>query len=1079
MSHELCHWDIDAPKFRKAFFPSSLKPSDTALLTSPCVVKIALAYQLYRNDQKPKSLNCGELSKQRPKGDFVRCYFASWVYFEVGRPLITNYFQKPQSFPCTLTRGNVEKHLAALIIFLEWRVRPHLSLPYQKYLVSPGGNRDQSFFDAQAALEKSPDTLALYHKTPAWLRKHTFQSYGAYGDAEREIMNCLVSEMKKRAQGLWGFVAQSPHQGGVLNQEQFAKYRSLLRNKLEYADGKTVPLTRRFIPPPLVTITPENRHQHVGYTSYIHRDKHLIVSGAFLSGKTTLLRMIALFQASDIAVIWLSAPTLSRLNGATIEEVFSEALRGLMGSLSEEKLSRWCDMLKVTQHRVFILDAIIPPSQKLVRLLAEFGRVIIGVQDAMELPPSFAGLQWETLKLTEWPTPELRRLLRKEAPHFVDTLPDTLDMLIRAGLPPLPGWVLALHHAQIQNNLSLFHVVRAVMRAKFEQNPPPKRYHSTLRRIAWRMFRFREPCPRNTQSPTRCKKVLKWGQRVGLIVQKKDGFYSHFRFIHPLVQQFLVAEFLVRSRSLRDLEDLEENEHWLDHLIDEHPPYIWRERYLRISMLPYKVNQVLKFVIHILHQEDRWQDIFALLDVIYERTAPLFQARDVRTRPLLGETSGAVGLIRRLILEASYFSSETDCSQLIGSWPHKDAPPDQALNDCRKLQELYQLSCEIAIQTIDDLLFRFRRRPLSDYFYDDLRRFSSYLWELNPLPSAEAKQIAQILIDYPSLIHSDATDAVLSPNVNQALEQLLIQKGNDIDKSDLANILMGLSQRRALSALAISLISQANHLGKRELLRMLSLKGDKDATRMLLLLWNASFLQLTPADFAVIKRAWTGDWIDLFPLVLEQYRRFRFRQPYLWQVYARYWLADSDPQRIREFLLSIDLFSTPLDLLAGIFFWTYPEPPSVELALTLIDLLHYIREPINYGRNGSKAIESWIVSLLYVNDIKSRSLLLPLSTQEILFILETQKLSDWDRVHIAEYILLSRLNESSIQEFCHQWLAQKDAQSGQIAAAILLLECGKRLDEFYPALESKAEEVIQYAIQKRDKRCRSRLIEVN
>ena len=1084
MSQEPCVWDIDSPKFKNKFFSSSLEVSETSFLASPCAVRIASAYLLYKvdhkdkDDDKPKSLNCGGLSEQRPRAHIALCYFASWVYFEVGRPLITDYFQKPQSFPCILTRGDVEKHLAALIIFLEWRVRPHLPLPYQRCLVK-GQKREQSFLAAQAALEKDSDTLALYHKTPSWFRKHAFRSYGAYGDAEREIINCLVLEMRKRAQELWGFVAQSPHRGGILYQEQFAKYRSVLRNELEYADGKTTPLTNRFIPPPLVMVAPENHHQSVGYSPYIDRDKHLIVRGEFLSGKTTLLRMIALLQSPDTAVIWLSDSTLRRLRNATIEDVYMAALQELKKSLSEDDLSSWPDMLKLPQRRVFILDATQQPSQKLVRLLAEFGRVIIGVQKAVEMPKSFAGLQWEILELTEWSTPNLRRLIRQETPQSVEVLPDTLDALIRSGFPAFPGWALVLHHIQIQDPLSLFHVIQAVLKPKFEQNSPPTRYPSTLRRIAWRMFRFREPCPQNAQSPTRCEKVLKWGQRVGLLVQKKERFYSRYQFVHPLVQQFLVAEFLVNIRSIRDLDDPDEDNWIYGYSVKKHPVRAWRDRYMIISGLPHDVNKVLKFVVHILHQENRWPEIFNLLNALYGYTKPFLQSGDFLARSLLGEISGAIGLMRRLILETSYFPSEKDCSQLIKSWPHKNASPDQALNDCIKLQELYQLICIITIQTIGGLLSRFHRKPRSAYFYNELRRFSTYLWDLDPLPTAEANQITQILIDYPSLIHSDAIDAIFSPTVNQTLEYILIQKGNDIGRLDITNILMGLSRRRALSSVAISLISQVNHLGNRELLRTISFKGGKDATQMLLVMWDALFLQLTPADFAVVKRVWTGGWVDLFPIMLEQYRRFRFQQPYRWQVYARDWLTDSDPYRISELLLSIDLFSTPPELLAGIFRWTFPKPPSLELTLKLIALLHYIREPINYDRNGSKSVESWIVSLLYVNDIKSKSLLLPLLTQEILYILETKGLSDWDRVHIAERVLLSRLNEPAIQEFCHKWLPQKDAQPGQIAAAILLLACRKRLDEFSPEFETNKEEIIQYAIQRREKRCNSRLIGVN
>jgi len=1077
MDNNSCNWGIYSSTL-KNIFPSSATTNShqsSLLLNSSCAKKISLAYSLKRSEDDAP-LACRNLTKKNPKPDAILCYFASWVYFEVGRRLIIEYVQNKKPLPCNSVTGNIERQIAALIIFLEWRVRPHLPHPYGRSLPGVGKNRTNSLQTVQQALWDDAETLKAYHLTPKWLKKYKFNAFSTYGDSERPILNCLISFMEQKASEQWNIFIKTSHRGGILYQEQYASYRAQLRKKLENADGKPTPLTHRFIPPPLVSDEKERRP--TDYGPYAHSNNHLIISGEFLSGKTTIMRMIALLQTPDVAVIWLSASTLGRLNGATIEDVFSEALQELMGPLSEEKLSKWRDMLKLAQRRVFILDATLTPSQKLIHLLAGFGRVIIGVQDAFELPKSFAGLQWETLKLDEWSTPLLRRLLRKEASQFVDALPDTLETQIRAGLPSLPGWILALHQVQIQDSTSLFHVIQNILKTKFEQNPPPPKYQITLRRIAWRMFRLQGPCPppEGAQSRTRCEMVLKWGQNVGLIVQGKEGAAPHFRFVHPLVQQFLVAEFMVRSLSPQDWNAQKENDRLPEYHNNEHIDRSWRYLYRRISDRRHEDSKVLNFVIHLLYQENRWRDIFELLNVVYERTSPLFQAENFRDWLLLGETSGAVGLIRRLILEMGWHQPESDCSRLIEFWPHREALPEEAFNDCMKFQELYHICSELVIQRIIQLLPKLHISPLSERIYHDLRYVGRQLWKLEPLTSFDAERIARALISYPSRIHNDAIDFIFSPSVNQALEKLLVHKQSFADKRGLPDIIFGLSRRRVLSALGIIMISQANHVEDRHKLHLLSYKGDEDAAHMLSVMWKAPFLHLMPLDFSQVTKVWQGDWMLLFPLVYDQYRRFRFQQPSLWRVYARNFLSDADSSQVSEFLLSATLFNMPLDLLYEIIGTISIAPPSLELALTLIDLLHHIRQPDKYNWKIRQRLERLIELLLYLND---ENLLSSLSIQEVLYILETQNISDWDSVHIAELVLLSHVTEPAVQAFSLQWLSQKQPRLGRLAAAILLLDCRKRLDNFYPSLTATNEEVIQYVIQKRLERCSSRLIEVN
>jgi len=107
----------------------------------------------------------------------------------------------------------------------------------------------------------------------------------------------------------------------------------------------------------------------------------------------------------------------------------------------------------------------------------------------------------------------------------------------------------------------------------------------------------------------------------------------------------------------------------------------------------------------------------------------------------------------------------------------------------------------------------------------------------------------------------------------------------------------------------------------------------------------------------------------------------------------------------------------PLDLLYEIIGTISIAPPSLELALALIDLLHHIRQPDKYNWKIRQRLERLIELLLYLS---AENLLSSLSIQEVLYILETQNISDWDSVHIAELVLLSHVTEPAVYNGPHK-----------------------------------------------------------
>ena len=1022
-----------------------------------CIKTIAARYSLTRQERNAP-LDCGNLVRKDPLLHDFNCAFASWLYFEVGQKLVRDYFQNKKVPPCRSWSQHVDKDIAALVIFLEWKVRPHLPGAFARDITTAAQNRNAALKEAQRVLLADAEIVQLYGIPDlSWLKKRKFAHINTYGDHERLSLFCLLSAMEQEAQSLGITIARNPRRGGVLNQEVYARYREETISALNVTPDSALPLSSCFVPPPASVILDSQQHPPTkcssDYQSLVHDQRHLIIFGESGSGKSALLQYIALRQPVEWAPIWLPAQALGdprRIQAPT--ELYAYAIRHIFPGITEDRIEHFIDILHLAFRRIFILDASTQVPRRFLQLLMSLGRVImtapIGFNSVSQLPNPKA---WAGIELTSWSPARLHALLRRYGDGFpVDT--QSITEWIGAGMPATPKWALQMRHVFHEGHPNSAMLVERLVESHKQAHPDPEKYIAVLRKAAWLLHIFSGDvgCSGAKHQLTKkdCARALPWAQKRGWVFMPANAD-DPIQFLDSAEQCFLAAEYIVTKNQWPAKDRLD-------------PDYsVYPFAVPRLLTGKNNAPQTIQYLFYILEKQQEW----ALLNAFFDAFVSFYEDPDASPLSLsqLNEFTHAVGPLRRRLLFEHGVLDEGGC---IG----------ESNVNCKVLKKAYEwilLGVEKQLQDILPL-------PPSAVSSETKTILGTILTALEPLPEGTAADIAQIIWQYSAWLKDDKIVFLLTPRIKHALDALFTKKCEHEARHDSVrwrDRLLLLARRQVLSAKTIeALLPAVADPSSNGYVDALSLRGDLEAAHELVSGWKSPVFKLDISHFDRVLSAWTGSTLDLFEILRAVYYHFRVLHDPAWRIYLEHFI-----QYLNAFS---ELFFPTVELAS------LPEPfshqwlseigrqelcqPAVVFALAGALSQHAQTDDNQENALGSSI--SKLREVLYKGTVDDSLLFLSLA-EDALFLFQYQMLPPRDMVQAAYYALSPRLPDERIENWAKYIISQKihgsDLPLGKLGSAIILAPCESVYTEFMEDLEYEESDVLAYAIGIKRKLCAS------
>ncbi len=1060
--------ECDLGKALRSLFtipPRSYESIERLFYTSPCL------HQLYRlaKDELEKRGARGYDEVARCQQDVIHpelCQIAAWLYFHFAPEVIQKLLQG-EVVGCKL--GKTEKtqkgFYAALILFLEWRVRPHLYLPIQREI--PGARRKEDVEIAWAYIRNDQSMLSpcrsLLRKWSVHIDSLDSMPRSTYDRYEKAVIDCFAQTIFRTYPSYWTEIVQSSSQALTSSQPHLAHYWEKLAQALQFSDGHPFPLLRRFVPPRL--------HQDLEYYHYVYSDRHLIVSGAFGAGKTSLLRMIALQQPPDVAVIWAPRHLFETASLSwDVAEILSGALKHVLGSLQREEELDWIDKLFQAPQRVFIIDSNALPPQKFLRQLQDMGRVILSVQaEAFDLPKRLSG-SWEHAHVGPWPVKRLRRLIFKRAqgtdpPLLTETFIKTLLLEI----PPYPHWMILAQKTQSYQEsddpFSFYQVMETWLDELItsQTTSQRQRYRGELMLIAWRLAHFHDSC-HQAKYATRCRKVLQWAISVGLMRRRFGNRMEETEFVHPDILYYLTAQVLLEPKKYirSHLNGKAEERTGRDDVLEPRYSAIqpWKTRYQSLFGLP-GAPRILGFVFYQLYRQQRWreiQDIITAIDGDMQRHPYFLQS-------IARELAQPVGLIRRLFLLRDHARPDDPCvhSQL----PLKFHATDSAPGLCEQVDAIYRSFLAALIPPLQGDVIGFRKHPFSEAYERSLLAHANLIMAMEPLPTDVATQLSDFLIQHPDRFQFAAVAVLNTPSIRASLEKKLIHSTFDTNSPDCFNIVLGLATHQAISAWTIVTLNQRRQLSRPNMFRALGVKGDEDAVRALTFMCSSPTLPDTMNTFDQVREAWSQSPAYLLPALMMIYQQTRLTDPWRWKRSARNLLFHSS--YATDFFLDADFSQIPSELLAEILLSASTPQASLEVAISLLDLHYRYSQRLDTHKE-NPAVRRIRTATSEHLILRSDAILPRLKTKDILFLFQHIRMESSFRLLLAEDVLLPRLPDSQITALAQQWFHADEISPERKATALILLDYTQPIDEEALPKDSPS---IHHALMTRKERCRN------
>ena len=1041
--------------------PRSQKSIERLFYTSPCLHHL---YYLAKQELAKLSTSAQD-EIARCQQDVIHrevCEIAAWLYFHFAPKLIQELLQD-EALGCKTgkTKKTKKGFFAALILFLEWRVRPQLYLPIQREI--PGARRKGDVETAWAYIRNDQSVLSHYTPLRRWLLQVDSMPRSTYDRYEKAVIECFAQTIFQTFSSYWNEVAQPSPQAQIFLQQRLAYYRGKLEHALQFSDDHPFPLLRRFVPPRL--------QGDWEYYHYAYSDRHLIVSGPFGSGKTTLLRAIALQQPPNVTVIWAPRHLFQTVSLSwEVVDILSGALQNILGPLGREEEFAWIDQLFRVSQRVFILDSNALPPRKFLQRLQDIGRVILSVQaETFELPERLPGL-WDHAHVEPWPIKRLRRLIYKrtqgtDSPPLTETFTKTLIQEI----PPYPHWMILAqkvqNHQESEDPVSFYQVMQTWLDEvlTLETSLQRQRYRSELTLIAWRLAHFQDACREATYA-TRCHKVLQWAISAGLMRRRTENHIEGYEFVHPDILHYLAAQVLLEPRKYirSDLDGETEKTTDRDDEVEPKSSAIqpWEIRYQRLFGLPGSPH-IFGFIFYQLFRQQRWREIREILTAI---------EGDIQRHPyflqsITRELAHPIGLIRRLLVLRANAHPDAPCDR--SELPLQFRATDSSPGLCEQLDAIYQAFLAALLPSLLKDVVGFCKHPYWEAYEKSLSAHAKLLLALEPLPTHAARQIADFLIQHPNIFQFATIAPLYTPSIRASLEERIVQTKSESQDSDIVNIVFKLASHQAISARTIVTLHQSGQLSQQNMFRALSIKGDEDAARALTFICSSPSRPETINAFDYVRNAWSQSPAYLLPPLMAIYQQARLTDPWRWQRLARNLLCFS--RYSTDFFLDADFSKIPTELLAGILLLASTPQASIEVAIQLLDLHYRYSQRLNTHKE-TPAVRLIRSATLEHLILRSNAILPRLKTKDILFLLQHIPMEPSFQLLLAEDVLLPRLPDPQITALAQQWFHALETDPERKATALILLDCAQPIDE--EALP-KNHPSIHQALMVRKERCRN------
>jgi len=1054
---------------------------DSLIANAPCIQAIGTLYQASFSPNYEPFLQHRRCSKDKKAcqvtlaGSYqtaaVLCSLGSWLYHQIGFDIVTTFAQQ-KTLPCRPQKRNIDKFIAILIVFLEWRVRPFIHTCDQVTPnIIPTNNRHhttQRIDDVFHYISNDPHALTRFKQakiTKDWFQKYAISGRTTYYEYETEVISCLITQLLQEIDVLQPKHSPSLSWSANIELELFVRYNEAVRRELNTIPDSSRHLADLFVPPPLSQLDPlTGKTNRTSYRSFAHSHNHLLILGSQGAGRTALLKYLGLQQPVDSALIWLPGEVVQSLSGRSqLNQVLETALTHLFGPQPQNNPFPQIEMLRRASRRVFLVDASVPITKALLTRLQDFGRVIATVEKGDFTSSPIPDFQvWDIIQIETWSPTALHGLIQKYGPTPGISIRG-LHHIYTRGLPQTPLWTLPLRSLDTDENLAISDVARAIINHRLGDNlQVGGGYLQELRKLAWDLYNnphlsCAPGAPSQNQLGTKaCKKIIPWAQRRHILREMANG---EIRFLHSAMQIALVAAYLIKVF-------VRTNGGPANHsFFNKDIPFL-----LYGTPDP---GQVMIFLVNLLWRGYHYK---ALAELVHQiANAYLYNPANVISPMSNDELLTAVkpvGQIRRL----AQFGGQNIC---------------EVFQDVAQERNMHAL--EATYQGLLTTFFDVGINRLLDHpaklTKDDFNQMGAILAAFEPLPQNRAQEVAIFLLNNPYLFNQPGASSLFTPTIQRQLDQFFILRLGRTwtSAAEIQKAVAPLARQGILSPATIQLTFwTGSQPSSYELISALATRGDINAALALGELWKSASYPTTPFHFQMLLYAWSGSVFSLFPFIREVYLHdeslFNSRWRQLCHKFVEHFGDD-----INLLLSYVDLFTIPAKLLDCL----VVQGLSQQI-LTFDATIAFSRMLKQASSNGMDRIIAfdvpredeiaahrttvdWIVERLYIGDGLDDGILEYQSFQDRLFLFYQDQIPSQAEWEIANYYLLPNLPHPYIEFWALYTLTYpKRMSQGQLITAILLSPC--ELEQFNEEVWSRIGEspLLSEALRKRERRCQDR-----